>query len=45
VAVNGETAISPNGAEPMPTEAQADVNGTPPPAPEPIAVESPKEPE
>jgi DNA polymerase III delta prime subunit len=45
VAVNGETAISPNGAEPMPTEAQADVNGTPPPAPEPIPVESPKEPE
>ncbi len=45
VAVNGETAISPNGAEPMPTEAQADVSGTPLPAPEPIPVESPKEPE
>jgi DNA polymerase III delta prime subunit len=45
VAVNGETAISPNGAEPMPAEAQADVSGTPPPAPEPIPVESPKEPE
>ena len=45
VAVNGETAISPNGAEPMPTEAQAEVSGTPLPAPEPIPVESPKEPE
>src|SRR6266511_4022070 len=45
VAVNGETAISPNGAEPMPAEAQAEVSGTPLPAPEPIPVESPKEPE
>ena len=41
--VNGETPISPNGAEPLEAEAELRLNGAPEPTPEPEPVESPKE--
>ncbi|HEY3084405.1 MAG TPA: DEAD/DEAH box helicase family protein [Candidatus Dormibacteraeota bacterium] len=41
--VNGETVMSPNGAEPLAAEVQPEPNGVPEPAPEPAPLESPKE--